>query len=95
MKIFKALLILCLFSANAFAEKPNVLIIIADDLMKQVELYGHNKIKTPSLKNLAEDAVLFDRAYCQYPLCGPSRASLFLSQYPSTSGILWNQGGKS
>lgn len=76
-------------------EQPNVLFVISDDLMKQVEVYGHTEIKTPELKKFSEEALRFDRAYCQYPLCGPSRASLMLSKYPGNSGILWNKAGKS
>ncbi|MDD7985558.1 sulfatase [Lentisphaera marina] len=76
------------------SSKPNVLFIIADDLMKQVSLYGHNEIKTPELNKLAETSTLFDRAYCQYPLCGPSRASMMLSKYPDKTGITFNQAGK-
>ena len=63
--------------------------------MKQTELYGFSQYKTPELKRLSKESVTFDRAYCQYPLCGPSRASLFLSKYPFSSSITWNQGGKS
>ena len=82
-------------SPAARAERPNVLFIIADDLMKQVELYGNPLIKTPELQKLAKQSMVFDRAYCQYPLCGPSRASLMLSKYPDISGITYNQAGKS
>jgi arylsulfatase A-like enzyme len=38
--------------------------------MKQTELYGYPAIRTPELSKLANEAVLFDRAYCQYPLPG-------------------------
>jgi len=76
-------------------KSPNVLFIIADDLMKQVQLYGNDEIKTPHLSKLAETSTLFDRAYCQYPLCGPSRASLMLSKYPDNTGITFNKAGKS
>ncbi|TWT84326.1 Choline-sulfatase [Planctomycetes bacterium CA13] len=76
-------------------ERPNVLVIIADDLMKQVGVYGYDFVETPNLNRLTKESMLFDRAYCQYPLCGPSCASLFLSTYPSNSEITCNQGGKS
>jgi iduronate 2-sulfatase len=76
-------------------KSPNLLFIIADDLMKQVGLYGNDEIKTPNLNKLAQESTLFDRAYCQYPLCGPSRASLMLSKYPDNTGITFNQAGKS
>ena len=89
--------LIIVFIPMLYAEKvrPNILFVIADDLMKQVEVYGYNKIKTPELSKLAKDALVFDRAYCQYPLCGPSRASLMISKYPDVSGITWNQAGKS
>lgn len=77
------------------AERPNVVFILSDDLMKQIGVYGHDAIATPELNKLAGQSMVFDRAYCQYPLCGPSRASLFLGTQPNRSGITWNQGGKS
>ena len=95
MKKRFALIIALSSTISSQAEKPNVLFIIADDLMKQVELYGNPDIKTPELNKLAEDAVKFDRAYCQYPLCGPSRAAMMMSKYPGSSGVVWNQAGKS
>ena len=97
MQLSKILFTALILSSTlgALEKKPNVLFIIADDLMKQMELYGHNKIKTPELSKLAKEALVFDRAYCQYPLCGPSRAALMTSKYPDVSGITWNQAGKS
>ncbi|WP_440873659.1 sulfatase [Thalassotalea sp. PLHSN55] len=100
--VYKYLVTICLsiisvvcVGSESRSERPNVLVIISDDLMKQIELYGDSAIKTPALSELANESMLFDRAYAQYPLCGPSRASLFISKYPSNSGITWNQGGKS
>ena len=92
---FKLVLLINFFALLHVSAKPNVLFIIADDLMKQVSLYGYNEIKTPELSKLAETSTLFDRAYCQYPLCGPSRASMMLSKYPDKTGITFNQAGKS
>lgn len=86
--------LLCL-SVSEAQSKPNVLFIIVDDLMKQTELYGHSEIKTPNLSELAKDSTLFDRAYCQFPLCGPSRSSMMLSRYPDHGSVTYNQGGKS
>ncbi len=96
MKKYLVILLFCQTAiSTAWADKPNVLFIIADDLMKQVELYGNKAIKTPELNKLATDAMKFDRAYCQYPLCGPSRAAMMMSKFPNNSGLTWNQGGKS
>ncbi|VGO13428.1 Arylsulfatase [Pontiella desulfatans] len=77
----------------AVAAKPNVLFIMADDLNTALSGYGHPQCKTPNLDKLAKTGVSFTRAYCQYPICGPSRASIMTGQYPDKNGVLDN-GGK-
>ncbi|MEM0964905.1 MAG: sulfatase [Verrucomicrobiota bacterium] len=69
---------------------PNVLFIISDDLNTALSGYGHPQVNTPNLDKLAESGVSFTNAYCQFPLCGPSRASLFSGLYPEKTGILKN-----
>ncbi len=72
------------------AQKPNVLFIISDDLNTCIGPYMEIDKHTPSLDRLAAEGIRFTRAYCQYPLCGPSRASLMSGLYPETNGILRN-----
>ena len=72
--------------------KLNVLFIIADDLNTALSGYGHPQCKTPHLDALAETGVSFSKAYCQYPICGPSRASILSGQYPEKNKALNNSG---
>lgn len=76
--------------SNAAETKPNVLFIISDDLNNSVGSYGHPQVKTPNIDRLAQRGVRFERAYCQYPLCGPSRNSMLTGLYPNSTGILSN-----
>lgn len=58
-------------------DKPNILVIMADQLAPQaLSFYGNPVCKTPNLDRLAANSVVFDNAYCNYPLCVPSRASM-------------------
>lgn len=70
--------------ASAQESKPveNVLFIISDDLRANaLGCYGNKVCKTPNLDALAERGMVFDRAYCQGTVCGPSRQSLMFSKY--------------
>lgn len=69
----------------ASAEKPNVVLIVCDDLNDFVgNLGGHPQARTPHMDALAQSGVSFRLAYCQDPICAPSRASLFTGIYPSS-----------
>ena len=70
--------------------KKNVLFIVCDDLNTHVTPAGYDAIKTPNLGKLASEAMTFRRAFCQYPVCGPSRASFLHGLYPQTTGVLNN-----
>ena len=78
-------------SANA-DERYNALFIIVDDLRPWLGCYGHSEIHTPNIDRLAERGVLFNRAYCQLPLCNPSRASILTGLRPETTRIFTNSG---
>ena len=86
-------ILLLALAAGAFAapaERRNVLLILADDLNNLLGCYGDPRAKTPNLDKLAARGVRFDRAYCNYPLCGPSRNSFLTGLYPNSTGILAN-----
>lgn len=75
---------------NQAAERQNVLFIVCDDLNTHVSTSGYQPISTPALDTLAKESVTFDRAFCQYPVCGPSRASFLHGLYPQSTGVLNN-----
>jgi arylsulfatase A-like enzyme len=66
---------------------PNVLFITVDDLNTEVGFLGDAHAKTPNMDRLAERSVVFRRAYCQSPICGPSRSSFLTGRYPHNTGL--------
>jgi arylsulfatase A-like enzyme len=71
--------------------RPNVLLIVIDDLNDWVGcLGGHPQSLTPNIDALAQRGLLFGNAHCNGPICNPSRVSLFTGVRPSSSGIYLN-----
>lgn len=71
--------------------RRNVLYINADDLNNRFSTYGFDFVRTPNLDRIAQRGIRFDRAYCQYPLCGPSRASIMTGLGPEATGVMANE----
>jgi choline-sulfatase len=70
---------------------PNILLVMADQLNPAfLPIHGHPLVRTPHLEGLAARGVVFDKAYCNSPLCSPSRAVLMTGQLPSRSGVYDN-----
>ncbi len=68
---------------NVQSQKPNILFIAVDDLRPELNFYGANHIKSPNLDKLAGESLIFERAYCNVPVCGASRASLMTGARPT------------
>jgi iduronate 2-sulfatase len=86
------LIICALFVAGstafcAAAERPNVLLILVDDLKPAMGSYGDKLAKTPNLDRLASRGMRFDLAYCNQAVCAPSRNNLMVGSRSTTLGI--------
>lgn len=74
--------------ATASPTKPNIVVIVADDLgYGDLGCFGHPRVKTPNLDRMASEGVRFTSFYSGAPICSPSRAALFTGRTPYRVGI--------
>jgi len=88
MKIQLIILISLLTGILSAGQKTNILFIAIDDLKPTLGCYGDSIAKTPAIDQLASRGTVFMNAQCQWPVCGPSRASLMTSLYPEAVGVM-------
>jgi choline-sulfatase len=73
------------------AKRPNILFLMSDQHRWDfLGCMGHRLAQTPVLDRLASQGTLFDTAYCQWPVCVPSRMTLITGRYPHSHGALGN-----
>jgi len=72
------------------APKKNVMVIVIDDLNDWVGFLGNNQVKTPHMDALAAESTNFRQAYCNEPLCNPSRSSAWSGLMPAQTGVFDN-----
>lgn len=84
-------LLCCSSIAWGQGQKPNVLIIMADDCThNDLPIYGGRNAKTPHIDRLAKDGLVFNRAYVCEAMCQPCRSELFTGKFPLRNGAAWN-----
>ena len=80
--------ILVLTSLSVAADRPNVILILADDLgAHDLGCFGSNYYETPNIDRLASKGVRLKNAYSASPLCSPTRSSIMVGQHPARTGI--------
>ena len=83
MKKFQILLVLIILTKIVFAQKPNVLLVIADDhSYPHTSIYGSKMVSTPAFDYVAKNGCLFTNAYATSPISSPSRASILTGIFP-------------
>lgn len=77
-------------ASDTKATRPNVLLIVADDLNDWIAPLDGARAFTPNLDRIAARSTVFTRAYCSVPACAPSRTSFLTGVAPTTSGVYFN-----
>lgn len=93
--LFLSIVISAFFTLNAqTVAKPNIILIMTDQHQAEaLSIVGNKNLKTPNLDQLAESGMLFNNSYVTFPLCTPSRSSIFTGKMPHTIGVNSNEKG--
>lgn len=88
--LFQAILFTGLWAGAQAVDRPNILFIMADDLRDYGGAFTRDVVKTPNLDRLRARGTTFERAYVQYPVCNPSRSSLWAGLRAEQTGVTNN-----
>lgn len=82
------LVVALFFVASSYAQQPNIVLILADDLgYGDLSSYGAHDMATPHIDALAATGMRFEEFYANSPVCSPTRASLLTGRYPQMAGV--------
>lgn len=92
------LLLFLAFHTFQYGQKPlNILWITVEDMSPRLGCYGDQTVPTPNIDRLAKEGVRYTQAYSTYGVCAPSRHSLIMGMYPSSTGAMamrtWQRTG--
>lgn len=89
LRVLSTLFALFIITRVAHSERPNIVLIMADDLgFGDLECYGHPRVKTPNINQLAKQGVRFTQHYANGPECSPTRTALLTGRYQQYAGGL-------
>ncbi len=87
MFAYLSLIGMCVAAAPATGEKPNVVLVMADDQgWGDMAYNGHERLKTPNFDRMAGEALRFDRFYAAAPVCSPTRGAVMTGRHPNRFG---------
>ena len=89
-----SLALLCAFTAYADTSKPNIVVVVADDMgWGDSATYGHELIKTPNMDRLASEGVKLTQCYSACGVCSPSRSAILTGRTPYRNGVYRHLSG--
>ena len=84
---YLAVIVLVFLFGNKCDAKPNVLFILTEDQGAQMSFVGTPGLSTPHMNRIAKNGVYFNKAFVNYPVCSPSKASIYTGTYCHTNGL--------
>jgi arylsulfatase A-like enzyme len=92
---FLILLLFAMASLSSAEKRPNILWFVIDDMSANFSCYGEKAIETPNVDKLAEDGLLFTKAFATSPVCSTFRSALITGMYQNSIGAHHHRSGRS